>query len=178
LKIYTKKGDEGNSSLVFGQKVRKDDQRIEAYGTVDELNAWIGKLADEDIDTSRIQLLRTIQNTLFVVGSNLASEKESEIIPKLQEENIQLIEIQIDNMQASLPELRQFILPGGHTRVSNVHIARTVCRRAEREVVKLAATQQVNALMIKYLNRLSDYLFVLSRKLAQELAVTEIKWEK
>lgn len=178
MKIYTKKGDSGTTALFGGRRVPKHHLRIEAYGTVDELNSYIGLLADQAIDNHYRKLLRSIQDRLFTLGSTLAAdpEKSNLVVPDIQQADIQLLEDEMDAMDASLPELKNFILPGGHTIVSYCHLARCVCRRAERLVVALKEDSSVPDIVLRYLNRLSDYLFVLGRKLAQELHVMEVVW--
>ncbi len=178
MKIYTKKGDSGTTALFGGRRVPKHHLRIEAYGTVDELNSYIGLLVDQPIDNHYRKLLRAIQDRLFTLGSTLAAdpEKSNLTVPDIQQADIQLLEDEMDTMDSSLPELKNFILPGGHTIVSYCHIARCVCRRAERLVVALKEDSSVPDVVLHYLNRLSDYLFVLSRKLAQDLHVTEVVW--
>ncbi len=179
-KIYTKSGDQGKTSLLGGQRVSKAELRIEAYGTVDELNSWLGLLRDHSLGEERKAFLKKIQDTLFTIGSHLAVEDEEskKYLPVLSEAAIQDLESEIDLMDGKLPVLKHFILPGGHPHVSEVHIARTVCRRAERCVIRLYdEVGNVDFLVVKLLNRLSDYLFVLSRMLARELGVEEQKWE-
>ncbi|SFF23988.1 cob(I)yrinic acid a,c-diamide adenosyltransferase [Thermoflexibacter ruber] len=178
MKIYTKTGDKGDTSLVYGTRVRKNDMRIDSYGTVDELNAYIGLLRDQAVNELRKDILKEIQDRLFTIGASLATEpnKDRKKIPDLYETDVELLEKEMDKMDAALPELRHFVLPGGHESVSFCHVARTVCRRAERICVALSREVEVDDLIIKYLNRLSDYLFVLSRKMAQELNVEEVKW--
>lgn len=179
MKIYTKKGDEGKTSLIGGTRVPKHHLRIDGYGTIDELNSFVGLLRDQKIDQHHKNILLEIQDRLFTIGSSLASdpEKSSMKIPVLREEDISLLENEMDKMDDQLPEMKSFILPGGHTTVSFCHVARCVCRRAERLVVHLAESAEVDPLIIKYLNRLSDYFFVLSRKLGAELGVEEIPWK-
>jgi cob(I)alamin adenosyltransferase len=179
MKIYTKTGDQGLTSLIGGTRVKKSHLRIETYGTIDELNAYIGLLGDQPVNTARRSLIKEIQDRLFTVGASLASdpEKSNMKIPDLHEEDITLLEKEIDNMQEQLPPLRAFVLPGGHPSVSFCHVARCVCRRAERLVIALAEDDFVAVLVIKYLNRLSDYLFVLSRKITYELGIEEITWK-
>ena len=179
MKIYTKTGDQGTTALFGGKRVSKADLRIDSYGTVDELNAYIGMLRDLDVNRERKDFLVEIQDRLFTIGSILAAEPGNSKVktPALWEENIQSLEDEIDNMETELPPMRVFVLPGGHTSVSFGHIARTVCRRAERLVVALDQQEKVNILAIKYLNRLSDYLFVLCRKMAKELGVEETPWK-
>jgi cob(I)alamin adenosyltransferase len=178
-KIYTKTGDKGNTSLVGGTILEKDHTKIEAYGTVDELNAWIGVIADRSVDKERILLLREIQDRLFTIGADLATEPEytRKALPNLFEADIELLEKSIDQMTDVLPPLRAFVLPGGHELVSFTHVARTVCRRAERQVIKLSKIEEVKLLVIKYLNRLSDYLFVLSRMIGFENKIEEVTWK-
>ena len=178
MKIYTKIGDKGTTSLFGGRRVHKSDLRIEAYGTVDELNSFVGLLADQEANKERLPFLREIQERLFTVGSSLAAdpEKETLIKPELLPEDLQKIEDAIDEMDEMLPPLKNFILPGGHNTVSFAHIARVVCRRAERNVVSLSVDAPVEEIVIQYLNRLSDYFFTLSRKLSQELHAEEIPW--
>ncbi len=179
FKVYTKTGDKGQTSLIGGTRVPKHHIRIETYGTVDELNSYIGLIRDQEIDPSAKQVLVEIQDRLFTIGSSLASdpEKSKMKIPDLKEEDIQFLEKEIDKMDEKLPEMRSFVLPGGHTTVSFCHIARCVCRRAERLTIQLSESSFVDELVIKYLNRLSDYLFVLSRKLSQDLNAEEIPWK-
>jgi cob(I)alamin adenosyltransferase len=178
MKIYTKTGDKGQTSLLGGTRVPKHHIRIEAYGTVDELNSHIGLIRDQQIDAASIDLLIEIQDRLFTIGSILASdpEKSKVKIPELAESDIELLEKEIDKMNEDLPPMRFFILPGGHSTVSFCHIARCVCRRAERNVIHLSEQSPVPEIIIKYLNRLSDYLFVLSRKLTADLNAKEIAW--
>ena len=179
MKIYTKTGDQGLTSLIGGTRVKKSHVRIEAYGTVDELNAYIGLVADQPINTNRRLFLKEIQDRLFTIGSSLASEPEKSKmkIPDLHETDITLLENEIDAMNSILPPLRAFILPGGHQSVSFCHVARGVCRRTERLVIALAEESFVADLVIKYLNRLSDYLFVLCRLMAYDLQAEEITWQ-
>ena len=178
-KIYTKGGDRGTTLLVGGTRVAKDHDKIEAYGTVDELNAWIGVLSDAPENAERRPLLKEIQDRLFTVGAELAAEPDQhrKKLPELFETDITLLETEIDRYTEVLPPLRAFVLPGGHPLVSYAHVARTVARRAERQTVKLGRSEEVNPLIIKYLNRLSDYLFVLSRKITQEQNAPEITWK-
>jgi cob(I)alamin adenosyltransferase len=178
MKIYTKTGDKGETSLFGGKRVKKSHPRIEAYGTVDELNAFIGLLKDQEVNHRRKDLLKEIQDRLFTIGANLASdpEKNKLKVPDLQEDDIILLEKEMDKMDENLPLLRNFVLPGGHTAVSFAHLARTVCRRAERQCIVLSEDEFVPEIVIQYLNRLSDYLFVLSRLMTKELGVEEITW--
>ena len=179
MKIYTKTGDKGQTSLIGGTRVAKHHLRIEAYGTVDELNSHIGLIRDQEMADTVKKTLIEVQDRLFTIGSSLAAdpEKSKMKIPDLREEDILFLEQEMDKMNETLPEMRSFILPGGHTTVSFCHIARCVCRRAERNTIHLSEQSFVAELVIKYLNRLSDYLFVLARKLAQDLHTTEIPWK-
>jgi cob(I)alamin adenosyltransferase len=179
MKIYTKKGDKGETSLLGGTRVKKSHIRIESYGTVDELNSWIGLIRDQQIDNNAKKFLIHIQDRLFTIGSHLASDpdKSKAKIPGIKEEDVSALEKEMDTMNEVLPEMRSFVLPGGHTTVSYCHIARCVCRRAERYTVALASEEKVDDIIIKYLNRLSDYLFVLSRKLSNDLNAEEIPWK-
>jgi cob(I)alamin adenosyltransferase len=179
MKIYTKTGDKGQTSLIGGTRVPKHHIRIEAYGTVDELNSYIGLIRDQEIDPAYREVLIEVQDRLFTIGSSLASdpEKSKMKIPDLKEEDIAYLEKEIDKMNDVLPEMRSFVLPGGHTTVSYCHIARCVCRRAERNTIHLSESEFVADLVIKYLNRLSDYLFMLSRKLAHDLGASETPWK-
>ena len=179
LKIYTKTGDKGETSLIGGTRVSKHNIRIESYGTVDELNSYIGLIRDQEIDEHSKKILIEIQDRLFTIGASLASdpEKSKMKIPDLKEEDILLLEAERDKMNETLEEMKSFVLPGGNTIVSYCHIARCVCRRAERITIHLSETEFVAALVIKYLNRLSDYLFVLSRKLSHDLHAKEIPWK-
>ena len=178
MKIYTKTGDKGKTSLFGGKKVPKSDLRIDAYGTVDELNAYIGLIRDQEIDEQTITVLLEIQDRLFTLGAMLATEPGNKKvkIPMITAVDTLYLEGEIDQMNENLPEMRSFVLPGGHTVVSYCHIARCVCRRAERKVVQLSMTEEVNEEVIIYLNRLSDYLFVLGRKLVVFFDVDEIPW--
>ncbi|MBK9254498.1 MAG: cob(I)yrinic acid a,c-diamide adenosyltransferase [Saprospiraceae bacterium] len=178
MKIYTKTGDKGQTSLFGGKRLDKDDIRIEAYGTVDELNSNIGFLNACFEDSVQNSLLVEIQKRLFTVGSNLASDPDKEMItPDLKEEDIQKLELAMDEMNHVLPGLRFFILPGGDQAVGSAHICRTVCRRAERRVITLSRMSEVDDKIIIYLNRLSDYLFVLARKIGFDRQIAEIPWE-
>ena len=177
LKIYTKTGDHGDTSLYGGARVSKDDIRIEAYGTVDELNAYLGLVSDGCIEIQLESVLNEIQNRLFTIGSNLASDPNKNMItPDLIPADIELLETEIDKMDNELVPLKNFILPGGHQLVSFCHLARTVCRRAERRVVTLSHESDVNNQIIVYLNRLSDYLFTLSRFISHRLKIEERNW--
>jgi cob(I)alamin adenosyltransferase len=178
MKIYTKTGDKGSTSLIGGTRVSKGNIRISAYGTVDELNSYIGMLRDQDVNAKRRDLLKEIQDRLFTIGSHLATDFEAsnKTLPDLNDSDVKLLEDQMDAMDKILPELRYFILPGGHPSVSFAHLARTVCRRAERLIVELNDIDEVESQIITYMNRLSDFLFVLGRLMAQELQVEEVKW--
>ncbi len=178
MKIYTKTGDKGLTSLIGGTRVPKHHLRIEAYGTVDELNSYIGLISDQAISQHQKQLLKEIQDRLFTVGSSLAADPERSKmkIPDLHLHDIELLEKEMDAMNEVLPELKHFILPGGNTTASYCHIARCVCRRAERLVVHLAEDSFVDEKVTMYLNRLSDYIFVLARKLTQDTNGQENNW--
>lgn len=185
MKIYTKTGDKGKTSLFGGTRVPKYNLRIEAYGTVDELNSHIGLIRDQKIDKNTFSVLVKVQNELFTLGAMLATPKDKEVlksgkerlnIPKIMEADIHFLENEIDVMNEKLPAMTNFVLPGGHTTVSFCHIARCVCRRAERIVVNLGEEEEINYITISYLNRLSDYLFVLARKLTIDNRATEVAW--
>ncbi|MDO6437602.1 cob(I)yrinic acid a,c-diamide adenosyltransferase [Cyclobacterium sp. 1_MG-2023] len=178
MKIYTKTGDKGKTSLFGGTRVNKSHLRIDAYGTIDELNANIGLLKDQVANEFIIKILYEIQDRLFVLGAILATEPEKSgmKLPVLKKEDIRFLEIEIDKMEENLPPLKNFIIPGGHPVVSLTHIARTVCRRAERSMVLLSENSPVDGILLEYVNRLSDFLFVLGRQLAKELNVNEITW--
>ena len=179
MKIYTKKGDEGQTSLIGGTRVSKSVRRIDAYGTVDELNSYVGWVRDLTESEEIARILIEIQDRLFTIGSHLASTpgKSKMVLPELTEKDVLFLEEKIDRMNEKLPEMKSFVLPGGHPTVSCCHVARCVCRRAERIVVSLTETSEVEPLILKYLNRLSDYLFVLARLLAQNLNAKEIPWK-
>ncbi len=179
MKIYTKTGDIGETSLFGGKRLLKSNLRIEAYGTVDELNSFIGLVRDVQTNKEQLDILKEVQDRLFTIGATLASAPDSnahKAVPDLYEDDVVLLETAIDNMDKVLPPITHFVLPGGHVHVSYCHIARTVCRRAERLVVALNSQNEIAPLAIKYLNRLSDYLFVLGRKMAYDLQVEEVKW--
>jgi cob(I)alamin adenosyltransferase len=178
MKIYTKTGDNGQTSLIGGTRVAKYHIRIESYGTVDELNSYIGLIKDQDIREHDKVILKEIQDRLFTIGSSLAAdpEKSRMIIPDLYPKDIELLEQEMDLMNEGLPELRHFILPGGSNAISYCHIARCVCRRAERITVQLAEESTVDEKVTIYLNRLSDYLFTLARKIAHDEKVPENQW--
>src|SRR5215213_9085970 len=181
LKIYTKTGDKGNTSLIGGTKVPKNDIRIETYGTVDELNSWIGLINDLLNDPEFKNELKEVQDRLFTIGSSLATDTEKEPkmkLPNLHAGDIEFLEKRIDEMTGQLPAMKSFILPGGHATVSSVHIVRCLCRRAERLAVSMQQHELfVDEKVIQYLNRLSDYLFTLARFAAQKLGVAEIAWK-
>ena len=179
MKIYTKTGDSGTTSLLGGARVSKAHIRIEAYGTVDELNSYIGLLRDQEVNSSRRDFLKAIQDRLFTIGADLATEpgKDKVVKPDLFDSDITTLEKAMDAMDEQLPALTSFVLPGGHQSVSFSHIARCVCRRAERICITMNELEPVSNLVLKYLNRLSDYLFVLGRMMAQELHAEEVKWE-
>ncbi len=181
LKIYTKTGDKGATSLIGGTKVPKNDIRIETYGTVDELNSWIGLINDQLADAQFKAELKEIQDRLFTIGSSLATDAEKEPkmkLPDLHKGDIEFLEKRIDEMTAQLPPMKSFILPGGHPTVSSIHIVRCVCRRAERLAVNMQQHELfVDEKVIQYLNRLSDYLFTLARFVAQKLGAEEIPWK-
>ena len=180
MKIYTKTGDKGQTALIGGRRVSKADLRIDAYGTVDELNSWIGLVRDQPVSILQKDLLKEIQDRLFTIGTELATDPEKDTkrtMPVITADDVTLLEKAMDKMDTELPQLRAFILPGGHESVSFCHLARTVCRRAERLVTALSDDSPVDELVLQYLNRLSDYLFVLSRKMARDLSVEESVWK-
>jgi cob(I)alamin adenosyltransferase len=181
LKIYTKTGDEGKTALIGGTKVPKSHLRIESYGTVDELNSYIGLVADSITDEHSKTILKEIQDRLFTIGSSLACDPDKEPlmkIPDLKEDDVLFLEKEIDKMNEVLPVMKHFILPGGHITVSYTHITRCICRRAERICVEMKEQALfVEPLIIKYLNRLSDYLFVLARYIGHLLNVAEVSWK-
>ncbi|MFT5752569.1 MAG: cob(I)alamin adenosyltransferase [Flavobacteriales bacterium] len=185
MKVYTKTGDQGTTALFGGTRVPKHHIRIDSYGTVDELNSHIGLIRDQEIDVHSKKILMHIQDRLFTVGAVLATDPEKMTlksgkdrlnIPRVDEEDVALLETEMDDMDSSLPQMTHFVLPGGHTTVSYCHIARCVCRRAERLATALYEVEPFDVHTLKYLNRLSDYLFVLARKLSYDLKAEEIKW--
>ena len=180
MKIYTKKGDKGDTQLLGGSIVKKNHVKLECYGTIDELNALIGNIYDQEINPTYKKNLLTIQNQLFNLGSRIAfdGKKESMSVPNVTQENITNLEQQIDKFDNVLPPLTNFILPCGLNTASKCHIARTVCRRAERNLVALGEKENIDPVHLKYLNRLSDYLFVLARVLLMENNIPTIEWEK
>lgn len=185
MKVYTKTGDTGTTALFGGTRVSKHNIRIESYGTVDELNSHIGLVRDQDMNVAYKKVLVEVQDRLFTVGAILATPPEKEMLkngqPRLQnlgiiESDIEFLEKEIDAMEEALPPMTHFVLPGGHQTVSYCHIARCVCRRAERLAVHLNDIEPTDEMVIKYLNRLSDYLFVLARKLSHDLKADEVQW--
>ena len=181
-KIYTKTGDDGKTSLLSGSRVSKHDVRLKAYGTIDELNSWIGLIRSFNIDQEIIDALVKIQKNLFIIGSELANdlgnknETNKFDMVRIKQKSIQGIENQIDQINSNLPELKNFVIPGGHILVSYTHISRCVCRRAEQMISELSVKESISPLIIPYINRLSDYLFVLSRKFSIDFDSEEIKW--
>jgi len=178
MKIYTKTGDAGETGLFGGTRLPKSHYRIQAYGDVDELNSWVGYIRDGLASILPTPLLTDIQDRLFTMGSHLAADpgKNNLSLPPFEASNEQDLESAIDAMEAELPPMKHFILPGGHVLVAQIHIARTVCRRAERSIVALHGMEPVSVEILKYINRLSDYLFVLSRFAAKHLEAKEIPW--
>lgn len=177
MKVYTKKGDGGTTQLIGGTRVPKSSIRIEAYGTVDELNSHIGLIRDQEISKTHYDELIEIQDRLFTLGSLLADNGKSKMkLPEIYDKDVKYLEEAIDNMEDVLEPMKSFVLPGGHSTVSYCHIARCVCRRAERITVDLNHNQSVAPVILTYLNRLSDYLFVLSRKLTKDLGAKEQPW--
>jgi len=185
MKIYTKTGDKGTTALFGGTRVPKHHIRIDSYGTVDELNSHLGLIRDQDIDAHSKSILQIIQDKLFTVGAVLATDPEKAIlksgkerlnIPKISSADIELLEKEMDSMNETLPQMTHFVLPGGHQTVSFCHIARCVCRRAERLASALNELEPFQPETLTYLNRLSDYLFVLARKLSKDLQAEEVKW--
>jgi cob(I)alamin adenosyltransferase len=179
MRIYTKTGDDGTSGLIGGTRVEKFDLRLESYGTVDELNSWIGLIRSQPIDPVTRDLLLAVQNKLFVIGARLATDlSKTDLSARLplDPEDITGLEREMDRMLDQLPPMEHFVLPGGSNTVSFCHLARTVCRRAERRVCQLAKEVYIPSELIRYLNRLSDYLFVLSRKMAEDENVDEVQW--
>lgn len=180
MRVYTRTGDDGTTGLIGGTRVKKYDLRLEAYGTVDELNSWIGLIRSQQISSDDIHDLIEIQNKLFVIGALLATDNSKvENTPRLRccAEDISFLEQRMDQILDQLPPLTSFLLPGGNNAVSYCHIARTVCRRAERRAYQLSSEIAVAADVLKYLNRLSDYLYVLSRKVAHDTGIEEIPWK-
>ncbi|MDG2492577.1 MAG: cob(I)yrinic acid a,c-diamide adenosyltransferase [Flavobacteriaceae bacterium] len=176
MKVYTKTGDNGTTGLFSGERVPKHHIRIKAYGTIDELNCWIGLIRSQDIKKEQGKELIKIQRNLMLIGSELANESSDLTIDLIQKDDVKDIELWIDRMTDELPVLTNFVIPGGHSCVANTHLARCVCRRAERFITELNDTSKTNPVIIFYINRLSDYLFTLSRKFAHDFNVEEIKW--
>ena len=178
MKVYTKTGDKGTTALVGGQRVKKYSDRIEAYGTVDELTSYIGLIRDSGADANISDQISIIQNNLMVLGGELAAQEGFDLskIPTVKAHFITWLDQRIDEMEEDLPPLKSFVLPGGHLIVSHCHISRTICRRAERKAILVSEQAKMSPLVLQYLNRLSDYLFVLSRKLAKDFKVDEILW--
>lgn len=179
MKIYTRTGDDGTTGLIGGSRVKKHNIRLESYGTIDELNSYIGVVRSMQTDQHTDEILEIIQNKLFVIGANLATEDSITLTRKqlpCKKADIELLEKEMDQMNEVIPELRNFILPGGSQAASFCHVARTVCRRAERNIVELNETAEVDSNLIKFVNRLSDYLFVLSRKINIDQNSPEILW--
>ncbi len=178
MKIYTKTGDQGTTGLYGGKRVSKAELQIETYGTVDELNSWLGLLASYEVLKEEVSFLHSLQSELFNIGSYLASNPDKKLkLPDLNDALITQMENKMDEFQDKLPELTFFILPGGSRESSECHVARTVCRRAERQVVALGAQMEVNPFIVQFLNRLSDFLFVLSRKIINDQGKEEIAWK-
>lgn len=179
MKVYTKTGDKGDTALFGGKRISKGELRIECYGTVDELNSYVGLLRDQEVNKKRNDVLVEIQDRLFTIGSILATEPGNTKvkIPALSENDITYLEQQIDAMESELSPMKSFVLPGGHPSVSFGHITRTVCRRTERITIRLSQVEEVAPLVITYLNRLSDYFFVLCRKMTKELDAKETPWQ-
>ncbi|MDD2382019.1 MAG: cob(I)yrinic acid a,c-diamide adenosyltransferase [Mariniphaga sp.] len=181
FKIYTKTGDDGTTGLLGGSRVKKYDIRLEAYGTIDELNAEIGVIRSFDLSSKLAEYLVDVQNKLFNIGSRLASDEKGKAFTEkllVTRQHVEFLESVIDEMEEDLPELTHFILPGGDLASAHCHVARTVCRRAERRILEFAEQNQVQPEMIKYINRLSDFLFVLARKLSAISGKQEIAWKQ
>lgn len=178
MKIYTKKGDSGTTSLIGGTRVPKYDLRIEAYGTVDEVNAYLGLIHDQDEARDFRPLIQVIQHHMFTIGSLLAADPGNHQfkLPELKEDDVRLLELSIDKMEKELQPLKNFVLPGGHKANSLAHVARCICRRAERRVVELSDQSEVDPLIMQFLNRLSDWLFVLARYFSQITRSQEMVW--
>ena len=179
MQIYTRTGDDGTTGLIGGSRIKKYDLRLEAYGTIDELNSYVGLIRSLQHDEHADEILNKIQRKLFVIGAHLASDDSTILIKKQLpwgDADIELLEHEMDQMFTVLPRLNNFILPGGCQATSVCHIARTVCRRAERRIVELAEKSEVDSKLIKYINRLSDYLFVLSRKISFDQKAAETLW--
>jgi len=177
MKIYTKTGDKGYTSLLGGKRVKKHNIRVEAYGSVDELNSWIGLLIDQNISTKYKIILDKIQNDIFILSSTLANPDNKIKVPILSTLDIEMLEKNIDDMEKSLPIMKNFIFQGGHQIVSFCNITRSVSRRCERAISKLNEKEKIDEIIIQYINRLSDYLFVLGRKISHDLKVEEKIWK-
>ena len=178
MKIYTRRGDAGETGLFGGKRLPKSHLRIESYGTVDELNSHIGYLSDIVEDEKTVTLLRSIQSTLFTIGSQLATDPDKDLsLPQITASDIEKLEQAIDRMEEKLPQLKAFVLPSGHPHGSAAHIARTVCRRAERRVVELSMSESVDPILVTYLNRLSDLLFVMARYVIMLAGGQEVEWK-
>lgn len=179
FKIYTKTGDKGMTSLLGGRRVPKYHDRIEAYGTLDELNSFIGLLRDQDIAQEHKEKLTIVQEKIFAAESHLAADSPDDAasLPRIADTDIEMLEKEIDRMNEELPGLRNFVLPGGHPAASLGHVARTVCRRAERLCIRLSENYRIDETIIRFLNRLSDYFFVLSRKILLDAGADEIPWK-
>ncbi len=179
MKVYTRTGDKGTTALIGGKRVKKYNDRIEAYGTADELTSYLGLIRDSILDANIKDQISVIQNNLMVLGGELAADDNFDLnkIPTVKNHYIVWLEQRIDELEEELPPITVFVLPGGHMAVSHCHVARTICRRAERRTILLSEEHQISDLIIQYLNRLSDYLFVLSRKLSKDFNVNEILWE-
>lgn len=179
MKIYTKKGDNGDTQLLGGSSIKKNNCRLECYGNIDELNAFIGHISDHEISKHTHAVLIKIQHQLFNIGSIIAFDQSKKIeLINIKKSDIIFLEKEIDNMEEDLPTLKSFILPSGHKIASLIHITRTVCRRAERKLVNLGSKEKIESIHLQYLNRLSDYLFVLARYILQEKNGTEMIWQK
>lgn len=176
MKVYTRTGDDGTTSLFSGKRVPKHDLRIKAYGTIDELNSWVGIIRDQTKDEIHYELI-LIQNNLMTIGSQLANDSKDLPIPEISEEQVELLEKSIDRITAELPPLKNFVIPGGHPLISHSHLARCVCRRAERHITELNVLTAIESEIVFYINRLSDYFFTLSRKFSQDLEIEEVKWK-
>lgn len=180
MKIYTKKGDKGKTQLLGGSMVAKNHEKLECYGTIDELNSFIGNIYDDNINPPHKSILRKIQNQLFKLGSIISfdGEKGNMQLQNITHKDVEILEHSMDDIEEKLPTLDSFILPSGHPTASKCHIARTVCRRAERRLVTLGDTTEIDSIHVQYLNRLSDYLFMLARAILHENQASETKWQK
>lgn len=176
MKVYTKTGDDGTTSLFSGKRVPKHDIRIKAYGTIDELNSWVGLIRDQATIEIQDELI-VIQQNLMTLGSQLANDASNLPIRKIDKSDVKTLEKQIDYITATLPELKNFVIPGGHTLISHSHLARCVCRRAERYITELKEVSEIDIEILFYVNRLSDYFFTLARKFTKDFDIIETKWE-